>query len=232
MKSGRVLWGLLCLVACILVGMEAFGANIDVNIFSLFITAILLYTAVTSLFRMEFGGILFSLSFILILNDERLGLGDLNTWGILVAATLGTIGLSLIFPNNKKRIMDKERKEYESRINSKDENYSNIYKKTSFGESTQYVNTNNLTEGKFKCSFGSMKVYFDNAQIQEQTAHIDVDCNCGEMKLFIPKEWAVDNRIRTTLAECSITNNRGAVITNTLIITGSVTLGEIEIILI
>ncbi len=51
----------------------------------------------------------------------------------------------------------------------------------------------------FENNFGSMSVYFDNAMIQEETASAVVECNFGEIQLFIPKEWQVINELQQNL---------------------------------
>ena len=46
---------------------------------------------------------------------------------------------------------------------------------TSFGECIKYVNTENFERANIKCSFGDVKVYFDNAKIPSGRADIYLD---------------------------------------------------------
>ena len=43
---------------------------------------------------------LFSLAFLIIVNDELLGLEAITPWPVLGAALLGSLGLNLLFPKS------------------------------------------------------------------------------------------------------------------------------------
>lgn len=66
---------------------------------------------------------------------------------------------------------------------------SEVYVKTSFGSSIKYVNSNNFKKAKVDCSFGSIKLYFDNAVIANGEAEIKIDASFCGIELFIPSEW-------------------------------------------
>ncbi len=71
--------------------------------------------------------------------------------------------------------------EYHREIEESTEN--SVYCSNSFGTTTKYVNSNNL-----ECSFGEMKVYFDNAVVQNKSVEICVDVSFGSVELYIPRE--------------------------------------------
>ena len=102
--------------------------------------------------------------------------------------------------------------------------------KNSFGATSKYVNTDNFRSAVLQNSFGEMKVYFDNALMQQETATIDVRNSFGETQIFLPKEWKVENQISSMLGNVSEQNMHQPSGGHTVILTGSVSMGEIVII--
>ena len=70
---------------------------------------------------------------------------------------------------------------------------------TSFGSSIKYVNSEDLEHVKLECSFGAMKVYFDNAIIQSGKAQLDMHVSFGGVELYVPRGWRVSNQLRAFL---------------------------------
>lgn len=68
--------------------------------------------------------------------------------------------------------------DYETIIDEEDGN--RISFDTSFGASIKYVNTDDFQSASLDCSFGSMKVYFDNAMMQQPQATIYLDASFPE----------------------------------------------------
>ena len=52
--------------------------------------------------KRSFEKMLFSLAFLIIVNDELLGLEAITPWPVLGAALLGSLGLNLLFPKSAK----------------------------------------------------------------------------------------------------------------------------------
>ena len=102
MKKERVFWGLFLVIAGIVLVVSKLGYFAGVNLFSLVATVFLVAIIIKSVFKMNFAGILFPLAFIVILFDDQLGITAITPWTVLIAATLGSIGLSIIFPKKKK----------------------------------------------------------------------------------------------------------------------------------
>ena len=105
-----------------------------------------------------------------------------------------------------------------------------LFFKNSFGATSKYVNTDNFRSAVLQNSFGEMKVYFDNALMQQETATIDVSNSFGETQIFLPKEWKVENQISSMLGSVSEQNMHQPSEGHTVILTGSVSMGEVQII--
>ena len=54
---------------------------------------------IKSIFKRNFSGILFPIAFICIIFDDKLGITAITPWTVLIAAALGSLGLSMIFHN-------------------------------------------------------------------------------------------------------------------------------------
>ena len=100
-KKG-VFGGILFILAGLLLIISKLGWFGDINVFTVVITIVLIACAINGLVKAKFGQLLFSLAFLAILFDERLGITELTPWTVLVAALFGTIGLNMIF---KKKII-------------------------------------------------------------------------------------------------------------------------------
>ena len=156
MKKGSVLWGLLFILAGVCIHVSKLGYFGDINIFSVLLSIVLLFIIVKSIFKVNFVGILFPLAFLAIIYDKELGITQITPWTVLIAALLGSIGLTMLFHKNlnyvgfkcfsKKKVHD---------IGSEDE--GNITIDTSFSSSVKYINSNNFEQADIDCSFGALK---------------------------------------------------------------------------
>lgn len=66
---------------------------------------------------------------------------------------------------------------------------------SSFGEKVQYIQTNDLQYVTIDSKFSGLKLYFDQATIQNQ-ATIEIDGNFTGIQLYVPKEWNVQSHVR------------------------------------
>ncbi|MFD3157944.1 hypothetical protein ACFIJ5_13900 [Haloimpatiens sp. FM7330] len=230
MKKDRIFWGLsLILVGAFLI-ISKIGYFPDVNVFSLLLTVFLVVIAVKSLFRLNFGGVLFPIAFICIIYDKQLGITNITPWTVLIAALLGSIGFSMIFNKHNRCIRthyDCEDYKFE-KIDVEDE--SHVRFKNSFGASTKYINTDNFEQADFDCSFGAMKVYFDNAVMSNENAVFRIDASFSGIELYIPKTWNVDDKTKVFLGSVSEKNRNSQPTTNTLTLIGDINFAGVEII--
>jgi len=102
MKRERVFWGLVLILGGVFLIISKLGYFPDINVFSLLLTILLAVIILKSLIRVNFPGILFPIAFISIIYDDQLGITSITPWTVLVAALLGSIGLSMIFHRHSK----------------------------------------------------------------------------------------------------------------------------------
>ena len=104
LELGNVFWGLLLILAAafiILGQLDVFG---DISGVTLFFGICLGIWFVSSIFKLSWGGMLFSLAFEVILFDEALGLEELTPWPVLFAALLATIGMNTLIKKRRESL--------------------------------------------------------------------------------------------------------------------------------
>lgn len=241
MKQGRkIFWGLMFILGALalLIGkmgyLEGFGFW-DI-VFSIALAGIL----VDGISHRSYGMILFSIAFLIIVNDEFLGLEAITPWPVLGAAFLGTVGLSILFPRRNRRMSGSGSKwkklntcegSGEMVINGEEDVLcgDEIRFDNTFGETVKYLSGKEIKRVCLDNSFGSLTVYFDNVVLKEGSASVYVDNSFGSTILYIPADWRVVTKLDVSFGdareqECS--NEKGD---NILYLYGDVSFGELEI---
>lgn len=230
MKKDRIFWGFILILGGIFLIINKLGYFPDVNAFSLLLTVFLVVVIVKSLFTLNFSGILFPIAFICIIYDKQLGITKITPWTVLLAAALGSIGLSMIFHKHTKMVnfkCDCEEGKFE-KIDIEYESYVRF--NNSFSGTIKYINTDKFEQADFKCSFGAMKVYFDNAVMSNNNAIVRINASFSGVELYIPKSWKIENKADVFLASIEEKNKRDEITTNTLTLVGNVNFSGVEII--
>jgi predicted membrane protein len=230
MKKERVFWGLVLILGGVFLIISKLGYFPDVNVFSLLLTVFLIVVIVKSLFHINFAGILFPIAFICIIYDKQLGITNITPWTALIAALLGSIGLSMIFHKHTKWFNTKHNDEdYKfEKIDVEDE--SNVRFKTSFGASIKYINTDKFEQADLNCSFGDMKIYFDNAIMSKNNAIVRINASFSGIELYVPKTWNIEDKTNVSLGSISEKNRHAQITTNTLTLVGDISFAGVDII--
>lgn len=208
-RRKNVFWGIFLLAAAAFIIVGGMGFFGDVSGWTISFSILLIAWFIESLLKLRWGGMLFSLAFGAILFDEALGIESITPWPVLGAALLGTIGLNMIF---KKKHEDHFFVNFDVEHDGKNKSsISDIQVEedemfrceVAFGSSVKYVNSKSLKLAHLENAFGSLMVYFDNAEISDEKALVNVDNAFGKMTLFIPKEW--DTRVEVTKSFGNVT---------------------------
>jgi len=232
MKKERIFWGVLFILTGIFLVISKLGYLPDINVFSFLLTILLIVIIVRNALSVNFAGILFPIAFLCIIYEKQLGITSITPWTVLLAALFGSIGLSIIFQKNSKwgkiRRSHYGHTEYFEKVDVEDG--SNVSFDTSFGASIKYINTADFEKADFRCSFGALKVYFDNAVMKNSSAVVRIDASCSGVELYIPKSWRVEDKTSVFLGGVTEKNRSGQVLTNTLTLVGDIYLSGVEII--
>lgn len=196
MKSSKIFWGIFFILAAVYVVVSKFGILPDVGVFSILVTVFLIWLLLEGIRHVNFYEILFSIAGFCIVYDEQLGITELTPWTVLGAALLGSIGLSLIFGGfkRKKTVQQFQSAGYAG-CGSEQCTGEQLRCENNFGSAIRYINSDNFKSAKIENNFGSLSVYFDNAVVQGGTAMVNVESNFGEVHLYLPKEWRVQNNL-------------------------------------
>ena len=233
MKREKIFWGVFLIFAAVFLIVSKLGMLPDIGIFKLLFTVFVASIFVKSLAKLDYTGILFSIAFLCILYDEELHIEALTPWPVLGAALLGSIGCSMLFRNRRKQWYyyqgeKKSKEEFEKIFDEADE--SRIFFKNSFGGATKYINTDHFEFAQLECSFGGMKIYFDNAVIQKGNATVQLDVSFAGVELYIPKSWNVVNQADVTFGGIDEKNKNQSTGMPTLTLMGDVTFSGVTII--
>jgi predicted membrane protein len=227
----KIFWGLFFIFGAAFILVSQLGYLQDVNVFTLLFAVFLAACFLKSLIHVEFTGMLFSLAFLAIIFDHELRITAITPWPVLGAALLGSIGLNIIFHKHHHYYHSYNHKHFEENFETVDvEDGSKVNYGTSFGSSIKYVNSDDFKQANLHCSFGAMKVYFDNAVIQSGSAVINLQVSFSGVELYIPKEWKIVNHAGVSLGAITEKNRPQSNDSPVVTITGSASFSGIEII--
>ncbi len=204
MKNSNIFWGIVLIAGAILMLLNSFGIYLGFGGFRLWFGVIMAAVLVNSIISLRLEGICFSVAFLIINFAKELGVAPANWLQILLVALFMSVGLNLIFGDKIRKIRREKQKAYGGTdgygqvINDKD--YDHVEVGVRCGSVVKYVDCDNFVSGDLSVSFGELVVYFDNALIQNASAVIQAEVSFGAMKLYIPKEWKVENNITNSFA--------------------------------
>jgi len=238
MKKGNWFWGVffLCAAALVIVhrlGLLTFGQN--VTPFTMFFGVVLTAAAIKSAVHRQFAGLLFSLALLCIVFSGPFPvLNAITPWPVLIAALLGSVGLHMMFRGAKwKKRGDNIqpppfRKHPEISINDTDTG-SFTQCTVRFGSGSKYLHTNHLERVDVNCSFGAAQVYFDHAQLANNSADVVLNVSFGGVELYVPRHWRIKNGVAAVIGGVDVRDNFCAEDAPTLNLAGNVTFGGVEI---
>lgn len=231
MKSERTFWGFIFIAGAVFLILSKLRLFQGFTLFSLILSILLVAVMLKGIVRKRFPEIFFPAAFLCIIYSDILGISRLTPWPILAAALLASIGCSLLFnKNNYCQETDTSRHSNSFPTDTEQIEGEHIMFRTSFGSSIKYINSDNFEYATIRCSFGSMRVYFDNALIQKGNATINLDVSFGGVELFIPKTWTVINTADFTFGSMDEKNHNQSSGVPTLTLTGDANFAGVTII--
>lgn len=202
--------------------------TLHVSIWSLLLTLILVAALISSLRYLNMPGVVFAIAFLAMIYAQPLGITKLVPWTILGAAVLLSIGLGLLIH---------PRYQYHYRYHNHDDvheststiNDDHVNLDLSLGNSIRYVHSENFRSADLNVSMAGAKIYFDDADIKEGRATINVDVSLGSLELYLPQTWQLQENLSNSMGHISSTGTPTTAGPG-VILTGSVSLGELRII--
>lgn len=234
-KTRKILWGLALLAAAALV---IAGNFYDIRVLDILIMLLMAFFLIKGIARRNFMLILFPAAILLIINSDRLGISVISPWSILAAALLGSIGLNVLFPKSGRHWVKyghvgthegggqygKNPREFVQADPG-----GKVYLGNHFGEAVKYLTGGMLEQVRLENHFGSMSVYFDNAELRNHTARVYAESNFGNMVLYIPATWNVVLLAEKTFGSVRERGQCDPHGENRLEVSAEVSFGEIEL---
>ena len=231
--NSQILWGIALIVIAILAILGKLGYLGEVSVISIILTIFFVVIIVKSIHPVSFPGILFSLAFLGIIYDRQLGIEKLTPWTLLLAALLGSIGLSLIFYSHDHRYNGKRHFDFGDHntddvvIDKQDE--SMVHMNVSFGAATKYINSDDFKYAELDCRLGALVVYFTNAVIKDGKAEINLNAELSGIELYFPKEWNIINNLDCIIGGVDSNNAPSPTGEFTVYLNGRVNMSGIDI---
>ncbi len=229
MKNRNYFWGIVFILAAIFVLLNNFGIFRDINLTKILFTILLICFMIKNIPCRNFYGILIPAAIILIIYDDFLHIRMLTPFPVLIAAVFGSIGLSFLFPNQPpfKPDIDFD----PGRAPGDHSNESTVHCSISFAGATKYFETDDFCRAYLKCTFGSLKAYFDHAVIRGTSAEIYVENSFGETTLFLPKEWNVTVTATTSFGDIEEIHKAPVPMANAPVVSvrGNISFGDCKI---
>lgn len=231
MKGKNIFWGIFFLLSGVFVVATQLGSFGEIGLLSIISTILLASLMVYSIVKLNFFGFFVPMIFLYMIYKVPLALPEVNPWLLFVAALFASIGFSIIFnphPRKRERIHS-ECRQYSKINEGLDDNNPDI--KVSFSSASKYLHSEGLQSGQFDVSFGELEVFFDQVKLEGNSAEIRVDCSFGSLKLYIPKDWRVNDKVHAAMGavETDMRLNKPTDASPVLTIVGNVQLGSIEI---
>lgn len=231
-RERKWFWGIWFILGAVVLIAGAMGCMKEFGFWTILLSIALVSWLIEGIYKRSFGAILFSIAIFVILNAKWLGLPKIPPVPVLLAAALAAIGLNILFPNVRRK-----RKGYTNFvINGNNEEYvrtgaegQEIHCEAAFNSSVKYVNSSTLSCLYTECSFGSMKVYFDNEALKNGTATVYVENSFGSTIYYVPSSWRVVVNVNSAFGSCEEKGRCNPTGENTLYINGEVSFGSLVV---
>lgn len=222
-RFGNTFTGILLIVLAVVLVLWKLNvwnlplALAGVSTWGLFIALVMVIAIINNIVELNWGGIFFPIAILCIIFDDALGITALTPWVVLIVALLLTVAFENLFPKHRMH----HNKSYDITVNSDgaenghfaevstsdcNEQSGYIMYMERFGSATRYVRSKNLSTVELSSSFGSMAVFFDDVAVPSGTVFVHTRVSFGELCLYIPKEWQLENKVSVALGECQDDN--------------------------
>lgn len=236
-RGKKIFWGVLFILGAVALIIGKLGYLGDIGFWSIFFTIGLLGFLVEGIFKRKYGTILFSLAFLIIVNDKFLGLEAITPWPVLGAALLGTIGLNILFPGKykiSKHIGGTKHLLPEEIIIDNDEcddseDGEEVRYEVVFGNAMKYVTSKSLSSVRGECVFGDLNIYLDNADLKNHQAEVRAEAVFGDIVLYVPAGWSVIQQVDTVFGSVNENGHCTPDGVNCLYVRGDVVFGSLII---
>lgn len=244
-KIKEILWGIGLVAAAVYIVMNQMHLlSFHLGLGTIFWTAVFGILLINSIAGKSIFGMVFSVTFLLIVYAGPLHITKIVPWTLLLAACLVYAGLCLIFSKGWRRgtsffinhhqirhDRDWEDGEFKTAGNSsssRNEDDRNIVINQRLSEVSRYVHSQNLESVTINSTLGETNVYLDSAKAAGDTVLINLNASMGEVVIYLPLSWQIEDHLAAVFGEVEIngTSTGGG---PKVILQGSSKFGEVTI---
>jgi predicted membrane protein len=234
LKPSNLIWGFLLLLVAVLILLNQFGYFPGIGIANIIIAALAAAFFVQFLAYLHFALLPIPLAVLYIVLQKPLGLPYIQIWALIAASILITIGINILFPRKRHKHQTSDSRSEGLQSQSQPEgnnNDNNPSISMNFGVLSRHLCADSLETAQIRSNFGELEVFFDNVELNPKGAEAIINCSCGAIKLYIPKQWRIIDRLSCTLGAVELDARFAAPADNApqLTLIGSVSLGEIKV---
>lgn len=224
----KSLIGLLFIIFAISIAFGELNFFPSGTIFLTLGTIILGYFVIRGLTDFDVFGTILPIALLFIIYNKHFHFTTISSAKVIWIAILLSIGISMLFPKKLKYSFQRKKDRFRGYTKKTEaQDYSNV----TFGENVRYININELDHFRSTTTFGSTNIYFEKLDTYSiKDVHINITATFGDVKIFIPKEWSVENQISSIFGEVNTPFSSPNTDDVKVILTGNITFGEVSII--
>ncbi|MDO4666799.1 MAG: hypothetical protein Q4A90_03070 [Streptococcus sp.] len=190
---------------------------IDFHLAPLLVSILFAYLAIEEILKGSLTSCIILAVIALVIVNNSYDIFPISSGMLFLAGVLACVGLHMIIKPNYTR---------KTLLFWKDDNFKK--REHSFGTVNRYINSDNFVHDKVEVSFGSANIYFDNAQIINESASFSVEVAFGTVSLYVPSSWQVELSVDNAFG--SVNNPRNVnQKEKTLYVQGNVAFGNLKI---
>jgi len=244
----KLAWGITFLLIAALILSNYFGGFVELGVWSMIIAALALVILIHCIASLSISPLPLPLAALYYIFQVPLGLPQIQFWPLALVTVLVMCGLFILLPHSFRKkgqfvfaVGDSMRgcdnvggrggrdgsgAEIEDGVDD-----DNPHINVRFGSLSRYLHSDCLESAELLCSFGAIEAYFDHVTLSPNGANVYVNCSFGAIEIFVPGNWRVINEISASLGNAEVDRRleSAPVDSPTLTITGSVSLGSIEV---
>jgi predicted membrane protein len=235
-KRSNLIWGILLLLVAALLLLNQFGYFSGIGISSIVIAALAAAIFVQFIVHFHFAPLPIPLAILYIVLQKPLELPYIQIWALITASVLVTIGLTILFPrkwhkaHNHVHYSRPENRNHQTHTEfEKFDNNPSV--SVNFGFLSRHLHADSLETVQLSSNFGELEVFFDHVELSPKGAEVVINCSFGAIKLYIPKQWRIIDRLTCALGAVELDTRFAAPAEDgpQLTLIGSVSLGEIKV---
>ena len=233
----KIVWGILLLAAAVVLLLMELGVGFGsviagFSVMDIVLSAVLLAIAINFCIDRNWDALpfVFAVMFCVLESDiaRLLGRADenlVNNWVIFICALASSIGISLLISPFKKhkRKHKKKGKEFSFSFNSEDEDGVKM------SSASKYFDCATHSRFFYRVHMGDGNLYFTNTENVQGDLYLTVYCHMGNMDIYVPHQWRIQNNVHAKLGVVSEPDNTMAGNGPLLVIDGENKMGNIDI---